>query len=73
LKLAALSKVKRNKPLMVLLLPVIVCIFLAGWAMYLTGRQGSSTYQKKGRTEQTKDHVIIGAIPFEEEQEILAQ
>lgn len=73
MKLTALSKYKRNKPLMVLLLPVIVCIFLVGWAMYITGQSGSGAIKRTRQTKQVKDHVTISAIPFEETQEVLAQ
>jgi flagellar basal body-associated protein FliL len=73
--LTELSKVKRNKPLMVLLLPVIVCMFLVGWAMYVTGQAASRAPQNPTKTRQTKqakDHVTIGVIPVEESQEIVA-
>lgn len=33
-----LARTKRNKPLMVLLLPVIVTVFFVGWAMYISGQ-----------------------------------
>jgi hypothetical protein len=73
LKLVALNRVKRNKPLMVLLLPVIACLFIVGWVMYLSGQDGSGTPQKVRQTRPVKDHVTIGVIPLEESQEILTQ
>ncbi len=56
---------------MVLLLPLVVCLFAIGWVMYVAGQSSSAKPQVK-QTKQTKDHVTIGAIPFEENQEILA-
>ncbi|XHH08828.1 MAG: hypothetical protein ACFCUE_14865 [Candidatus Bathyarchaeia archaeon] len=72
MKLATLNKVKRNKPLMILLLPLVACIFLVGWVMCVAGQTSTAAPQKAGQTKQSKDHVTIGAIPFEESQEILA-
>lgn len=42
-----LVKTKRNKKLMILLLPIIVAMFIAGWIMYVSGRSGSGTPQKE--------------------------
>lgn len=69
LNLTALNKVKRNKPLMVILLPVIACVFLVGWVMYFTGQSSSGKQQqiKQAKPVPVKDNVSISAIPFEEE------
>jgi hypothetical protein len=73
LKVEALNKIKRNKPLMILLLPVIVCIFFAGWVMYIAGRPGSGTPQKIKQVKPASDNVTIGVLPIEESQEIKAE
>jgi len=60
---------------MVLLLPVIACVFLVGWVMYVTGQAGSGTPQnptKQRQTKQAKDHVTFGVMQVEESQEIVA-
>ena len=72
MNLATLKRAKRNKALMVLLLPVIVCMFFAGWVMYVTGRPGSGTPQKAESARRASDSVTIGVIPIEESQEIMA-
>ena len=72
LNLATLKRAKRNKPLMVLLLPVIVLMFFAGWVMYIAGRPGSGTPQKIESARQASDHVTIGVIPIEESPKITA-
>lgn len=50
---------KRNKPLIILLLPIFVCIFMVGWLMYWTG-------EPKGKTKQTTKQLTIGALTLEE-------
>jgi hypothetical protein len=67
LNLTALNKVKRNKPMMVFLLPVIACVFLVGWVMYVTGQSSSGRSQNVKHARPVKDNVTISAIPFEEE------
>jgi hypothetical protein len=71
LNLTTLNKVKRNKAMMVFLLPVIACIFLVGWVMYVTGQSSSGRSQNVKQARPVKDNIFISAIPFEEE--ILAQ
>ncbi len=70
--MTALNRVKRNKPLMILLLPLVVCLFAVGWIMYVTGQVRSTAPQKAEQTKQKEDYLTIGAIPFEEKQEIYA-
>lgn len=36
------GEVKRNKPLLVLVLPLIVAVFLVGWFMYVIGQDLAS-------------------------------
>lgn len=71
LKLAVLNRVKRNKLLTILLLPIVVCMFAIGWIMYATGRQASERTPQKP-AKQAEDHITIGALPLEEDQEITA-
>jgi flagellar basal body-associated protein FliL len=65
-----LSKLKkRNKALVALLLPVILCVFILGWVMYWVGDNSKNKTQP---TKASKNNITIGAIVKEEEQEILA-
>jgi len=64
------AKTKRNKFLIALLLPVIVCVFFLGWIMYWFG---GDTKTSKNKSKPAKNNVTIGAIVIEENEEILAQ
>ena len=55
--------------MLVLLLPVIVFIFVMGWAIYWIGDQQKPNSKKQSSTFK-KDNVSIGAINLEEPEEI---
>jgi len=68
LKLAAVKKLKRNKAMTIVLLPIIVCLFFAGWLMYWVGEPRGNK-----RAKITTDHITIGAITLEEEKKVRVQ
>ena len=66
------QKRKRNRLVVVLLLPALVLVWLVGWSMYWLGHQK----EDKTRTEpaRKKDNVtLIPAVTLEEPIEIEAQ
>lgn len=54
------NRLKRNKGLIILLLPIFVCIFMVGWLMYWTGEPRGKTKHK------TTEQITIGSIILEE-------
>jgi len=51
---------RKNKQLLALLLPIILCVFILGWTMYWLG----DTHKTK---QKTKDNITIGPIAETEE------
>lgn len=41
--MATTNKIKRNKTLIIILLPIILCIFMVGWLMYFKGEKTHGT------------------------------
>ena len=62
MKLAAVNRLKRNKTMVIVLLPIFVCIFMIGWLMYWVGEPKGKIKAKK-----TTEQVTIGAITLEED------
>lgn len=68
------GKRKRNKAMIIMLLPMLIVIFIIGWFMYWMGdEKRTDKIQHKPPKQQKqpeKDNVTIMPIVFEEPQEI---
>lgn len=61
------NKHKRNKGLLVLVLPLIVAVFLVGWFMYVVGQRGSGVASKDSKPKGEFERFTFSEVPVVEE------
>ena len=61
---------KRNKAIIVLLLPVIIFLWIVGWSLYCIGHQKEPQKAKPPSSTKEEDHVHLIPIVLEEPSEI---
>jgi hypothetical protein len=61
---------KRNKAIIVLLLPAIIFLWIIGWSLYWIGHQKEPLKAQPFSSPTEEDHVSLIPIVFEEPSEI---